>query len=195
MEQIISKRTIVPIQNRNRGTTCYTLPNGIKREFAPGQTRNIDVDELKELAMTPGGEYALLNYFIINDTDALSALQIETEPEYFYTETEVRKLLTEGSLDQLEDCLNFAPDGVIELIKKISVETELPDMRKRKLITSKIGFNIDNAITVNEIMNEDDNKSDEKTVKPVRKAKAIETTPARKAEPVTAKSKYTRLDK
>lgn len=195
MEQIVTKQNMVTVRNRNRGTTCYTLPNGIKREFAPGQSRQIDVNELKELAMAPGGEYALLNYFIINDKDALSALQIETEPEYFYTEAEVKKLLTEGSLDQLEDCLNFAPEGVIELIKKISVEMELPDMRKRKLITSKIGFNIDNAITVNEIMNEDDNKINEKIEKPVRKAQVINATPTRKAEPVEVKSKYTRLNK
>lgn len=194
MEQIITKRDVVPVRNRNRGTTCYKLLNGIQREFAPGQTRDIDLEELRELAVAPGGEYALKHYFIINDQDALSALSIETEPEYFYTEAEVKKLLEEGTLDQLEDCLNFAPEGVLELVKKISVETELPDMRKRKLIDKIIGFNVDNAITVNEIMNENDDDSAEKTAKPVRKAEAIATVPTRKAEPVKT-TKYTRITK
>ena len=44
------------------------------------------------------------------------------EPEYFYTEKEVKELLTNGSLEQLEDTLNFAPEGVIELIKTMPVK-------------------------------------------------------------------------
>ena len=89
---------------------------------------------------------------MINDKDALSALNITTEPEYFYTEAEVKELLTKGTLDQLKDCLDFAPEGVIELIKKIAVEIELPDTLKRAAITKRTGFNIDNAIMVNKVM-------------------------------------------
>ena len=197
MEEIVSKKKVVPVRNRNKGTTCYTLEDGMKRVFAPGQTRNIDIDELKELSMSPGGEYALKNFFIVKDRTALEALEIETEPEYFYTEAEIKKLLTTGSLDQLEDCLNFAPDGVIEIVKSMSVEMELPDTRKRELITKKTGFNIENAINVNRILNEETDDSSEKNQKPERKAKAIETVdsaPSRKAEPVTA-SKYKILEK
>lgn len=188
MEEIVSKKKVVPVRNRNKGTTCYTLEDGMKRVFAPGQVRNIDIEELKELSMSPGGEYALKNFFIVKDRTALEALEIETEPEYFYTEAEIKKLLTTGSLDQLEDCLNFAPDGVIEIIKSMSVAMELPDTKKRELITKKTGFSIDNAIKVNKILNEDDNNAEEKNQKPVRKAKTIETAdsaPSRKAEPIS----------
>ena len=192
MEEIVSKKNVVPVRNRNKGTTCYTLDDGMKRIFSPGHTRNIDINELRELLMAPGGEYALKNFFIVKDKTALEALEIETEPEYFYTEAEIKKLLTTGSLDQLEDCLNFAPEGVIEIVKSMSVEMKLPDTRKRELITKKTGFNIENAINVNKILNEDTENSDEKNQKPERKAKAIETAEpisSRKAEPVTA-SKY-----
>lgn len=193
MKEVVTKKTTVTMRNRNRGTTCYTLSNGVRREFAPGQSRVIDIEELRELVMLPGGEFALKNYFIINDKDALSALEIETEPEYFYTEAEIKKLLQEGSLDQLEDCLNFAPEGVIEILKKMSVEMKLPDTEKRELISKMTGFSIDNAIRVNKIMNEEE-KKETKSEKPVRKAKVVESTPTRKAEPVT-ESKYVKIDK
>jgi hypothetical protein len=45
--------------------------------------------------------------------------------------------------------LNFAPEGIIDLLKDIALEIELPDSRKRALIKDKIGFNIDNILLVN----------------------------------------------
>ena len=71
----------------------------------------------------------MLNYLIIDDKSALDFLNIQPEPEYFYTDVEIKKLLLEGSLDQLEDCLTFAPNGVIDLIssvpKRLMQSTEL----------------------------------------------------------------------
>ena len=100
-------------------------------------------------------------------------LNIETEPEYFYTEKEIKELLITGTLDQLKDCLDFAPEGVIELIKKIAVEIQLPDIRKRDAITAKTGFSISNAITVNQIMDAEDEVKEEP--KAVRRATPIAT--------------------
>ena len=101
---------------------------------------------------------------------------MEVEPEYFYTEVEIKKLLNEGSLDQLKDALDYAPDGAIELIKKIAVETQLPDMRKRKIISEATGFNIDNAINVNNVLNSED---DSETVEEDTSSKS-----ARRAAPI-----------
>lgn len=148
------EQKIISVTNRNAGWTGYVIPDtGVTRNFSPRETKKIPLEELQQLQYVPGGENILRECFVINDTDALSALNMENmEPEYFYTETEVRQLLESGTLDQLEDCLNFAPEGVIDLIKLIAVETELPDTRKRKLISEKTGLNIDNAIMVNTVM-------------------------------------------
>lgn len=184
MEERINKAHFVEVRNRNNGTTGYTLSNGVTRLFNLGETKKIDIEELREASTVPGGQYILENYLIINDKTALEYLDINPEPEYFYTEKEVKELLERGSLDQLEDCLNFAPQGVIDLLKKIAIDIQLPDMKKRKLISEKTGFSIDNAIRVNEALEEED-------------AAQIEA-PAqeRKAEPITPeapKRKYTIL--
>lgn len=182
-------KTIVNVTNRDAGQVVYSLPDrGIKRTFNAGESKKIELEELRQLSYATGGEFLLKNCLVVNNTDALSALNIEVEPEYFYTEAEVKTLLTTGTLDELEDCLNFAPEGVIDLVKKIAVDEEIPDTRKRKLITEKTGFSIDNAINVNHIMSEETEETVEAPTK-TRKAaplKTVASTPVRKA----AASKY-----
>ena len=192
MEPKTSTVTYVTVKNRDNGYTSYILPNGVKRQFTIGQTRKIDLDELKELKDCDGGEYILKNYLIINDKSALDYLDLNPEPEYFYTEVEIKKLLAEGSLDQLDDALTFAPAGVIDLIKDIAIKSELPDMRKRKLIFEKTGFSVDNAIKVNEILADDGEKAAEPAEAPKRKAATIETTSSgRKAAPIATETTTT----
>lgn len=178
---------MVIVTNRNNGYTGYQIPDtGVSRNFAPGESKRISKEELMQLSYIEGGEYLLKNYLIVNNDKTLEELNISVQPEYYYTEEEIKELLTTGSLDQLEDTLNFAPDGVIEIIKDMAVKTELPDTRKRKMISEKTGFNIDNAIRVNEVMAEDQIK-DEHNEPIERKASPINAesdTPQRKAAPI-----------
>ena len=170
---------LIEVRNRDAGSVGYTIPDtGTWRNFSPGETKRIPLSELQALQYVPGGEFTLRELLMIKDTDALSALNIITEPEYFYTETEIKELLTKGTLDQLKDCLDFAPEGVIELIKKIAVETELPDTLKRAAITKKTGFNIDNAIMVNRVM---DIPTEEVVEEKVRRTAPITTAEESKA--------------
>lgn len=185
---------IVNVTNRNAGWTGYSIPDtGVNRTFTPAETKKIPLTELQQLQYVSGGDYILKHCLVINDKDALSVLNMENvEPEYFYTEAEVRELLEIGTLDQLEDCLNFAPDGVLDLIKQIAVTIELPDVRKRKMISEKTGLNIDNAIMVNKVMatdSEDSKESETKTRKATPINQQVGAT-ARKAAPVTTTNKY-----
>jgi len=68
------------------------------------------------------------------------------EQEYFYTKEDIEQLMKEGSLEEFLDCLDFAPEGVLEAIKTLSVELPLNDVAKRKAILEKMNFNVDNAV-------------------------------------------------
>ena len=59
---------------------------------------------------------------------------------------QVIELIKTGSEDQWVDALNFAPAGVIELIKQLSVEIPLADYNKRQILKDKLGFDVDAAI-------------------------------------------------
>jgi hypothetical protein len=90
-------------------------------------------------------------YLLIKDQDACEFLELPTDPEYFYDENDIKTLLNEGTLDQLLDCLEFAPGGVIALIKKIAVETKLDSSEKREAISKHLNINIDSMIKNNEL--------------------------------------------
>lgn len=70
----------------------------------------------------------------------------QVEPEYNMTEAEVRELILHGSMDEWLDCLDFAPEGVIDLIKSLSVEIPLTDTRKMETFKSKKNVDLERMI-------------------------------------------------
>ena len=157
---------LVRVQNRDNGSVGYTIPdlNNLHRTYQPNETKNITMDELRKLSYVPGGMEILRNYLVILDEEAREEILSDVEPEYYLTKDGVKKLLLEGSLDALLDCLDFAPSGVVDLVKDIAVEIELNDVKKRDAILNKTGFNVTNAININKETTEETEK-----VKPVRR--------------------------
>lgn len=152
----MNKNTKIKIRNRSTGSVGYTIPDmgNYHRLFAAGETKELPFEEVQKLAYLPGGEYMLQHYLVIENIEARDEILGSVELEYDYSDADIKRLLTNGSLDELLDCLDFAPMGVIEMVKKYAVELELNDVRKRKAIQNKLGFNIDNAIAINEETNE-----------------------------------------
>jgi hypothetical protein len=151
----MDKNKLVNVRNRNNGSTGYFLADArINRTWQPNEVKQISLGELESLQWEPGGDYILKNLLVVEDAEVVKDLNMQVEPEYFYTEEEIRKVLFEGSLDALLDFLDFAPEGAIEVIKHIAVNEELPDTRKREAISKHTGFNIDTAIQINRMMEE-----------------------------------------
>ena len=146
---MISKDTILKVTNRNNGSTGYTVVDlGIHRHFSPNESKDITMDELRKLSYVPGGRYIIENCLIIHNEEAVREILTDVEPEYFYTETEIKQLLQQGSLDQLLDCLDYAPEGVISLVKNMAVDMKLNDVSKRDAIKDKTGFDVSKAIEI-----------------------------------------------
>ena len=150
---MIEKDTLIKVKNRDSGTVGYTIPElgNLHRSFSKGETKEITMDELRKLSYISGGKLLLQDYLIVQNQDALrELLSDDVEPEYYYGEEEIKKLLLTGSNDQLLDCLEFAPEGVIGLVKDLAVSLKINDISKRNIILEKTGFNVTNAITINE---------------------------------------------
>ena len=142
----MSKTTCL-VKNRGAGHVSYRIPeDGIRRSFAPGETKEISYKELEKLTYQPGGMTILTNYLQIMEEDTLRSFGMRVEPEYHMTERDVANLIKTGSLDAFLDALDFAPVGVIDLIKKLSVEIPLMDMAKRNALKTKTGFDVDAAL-------------------------------------------------
>ena len=137
------------VKNRSSNKVIYRIPEmGIRREFMPGESKQISHDELEKLSYRPGGSNIIANYLQISNMEVAQEFNSgrPLEPEYNYSEEDVRNLLTTGSLDSLLDALDFAPTGVIELIKTIAVDLPLADTQKAHAIKAKTGFDVATAI-------------------------------------------------
>ena len=135
------------VKNRSSSIVVYSIPeDNIKRRFTPGETKRISYEELLHLSYQTGGMELMANFLQIQSIGVPKSLGIKTEPEYYMSEKQVIDLIKNGSQDQWLDCLDFAPEGVIELIKKFSMEVPLTDYDKRQSLKAKTGFDVDAAI-------------------------------------------------
>lgn len=148
---MLEKDTLIKVVNRDNGTVGYTIPdlNNLHRNFQPEEEKEVTMEELRKLSYLPGGEAILRDCLVIKNEEAIKELLNKVEPEYYYTEEEIKNLLLKGTLDQFMDCLDFAPIGVIDLIKDLAVKMDINDIRKREAIFKKTGFNVDSAIRIN----------------------------------------------
>jgi hypothetical protein len=152
------------VKNRGASTVVYKIADkGIRREFQPGQVMSISSEELEDLTFQPGGTLILSQFLQIMDLEGIQATRIKTEPEYHMSEADVAKLITSGSLDAFLDALDFAPIGVIDLIKKLSISIPMVDIQKRKALKEKTGFDVEAALKHNEEDKEDTQKTILKT--------------------------------
>ena len=192
---MVDKNKLIKVSNRDSGSVGYQLPElRVIRNFQKGETKEISMDELRQLSYIPGGQVILNECLIIHDQEALAELLPECEPEYFYTEEDIKNLLLTGTMDQFMDCLDFAPGGVIDILKNLAVDLKVNDLAKRQAILEKTGFNVTKAIEINEASEVvEEAPQTTRRAAPITETAKKETTsaPARRtAAPATSASKY-----
>ena len=149
---MLDNNTIVRVTNRSNGVVVYQIPDlgNLVRRFMKGETKEVTFEELKKLSYVPGGQTLLVENLIVDNKEAIAELLGAVEPEYNYTEAQIKELLLRGSLDAFLDCLDFAPEGVLDLIKDLAVTLKINDIAKRDAIKKKLHFDVTKAIEINE---------------------------------------------
>ena len=144
---MINKDTMYNVKNRSASFVVYKIPeSNIRREWQPGESKRISFGELEQLSYQPGGKELMANFLQIVNEEVTESFGIRRQPEYDMSEEQVIDLILNGSLDAFLDALDFAPIGVMDLIKKFSVALPIQDIAKRQALKSKTGFDIDKAI-------------------------------------------------
>lgn len=148
---------MLTVKNRSASKIIYKIPEEhIRREFAPGEVKLIPYDELGKLSFQPGGRQLMIQYLQITDDNALRSVGIKPQPEYYMSEGQIVDLLKTGSYEAFLDCLDFAPTGIIDLIKKYAVSLPLNDYQKRQALKAKTGFDVDQALAAEEAIRADE---------------------------------------
>lgn len=146
-------KTLMNVKNRSASMVVYTamLDNGmnVRREIRAGETIKVPYEELVKLSYQPGGRGLMENFLQVEAPEAIADLSLHTEPEYHMNEAQIIDLIRNGSMDAFLDCLDFAPTGVMDLIKKFAVELPMNDSAKRMALKEKTGFDVDKALANN----------------------------------------------
>lgn len=135
--------TKINVRNRSNSVVVYSVDDlRVRREFMPGAVKSIPLEEIYALSQQPGGAEIIANYLYIESPAAVEEMSMKVEPEYYLDDKGVIDLLKNGSVDQLLDCLDYAPAGVLDLVQKYALELPLTDTRKIKAIKDKTGADI-----------------------------------------------------
>lgn len=135
--------TFYNVKNRSISRVVYTIPEeGIRREFSPGETKRLSFEELEKLTYQPGGRELMRDFLQIKNATARERLELETEAEYDMSEEQIANLILSGSQAQFLDCLDFAPVGVIDLIKTLAIKLPMTDSNKMEALKNKTGFDV-----------------------------------------------------
>lgn len=180
---MLTKDTMFKVKNRSSSVVVYKVPElNLRREFAPGETKVIPFGELEKLTYQPGGRELLEEFLQILEEEVTNNLGMKRELEYNMSEEAVTKLLLYGSLDAFLDALDFAPIGVIDLIKVAAVKLPLTDYNKRKALKNKTGFDVDAALRHLQEEKDEEKMEDKATTRRVKSAEqpAASATPSRR---------------
>ena len=143
----MDRKKMFNVKNRSASTVVIRVPElGVRKEFAPGETMRMSFDELEKMSYQPGGRALMANFLQIMEDEVNDELGVPREAEYYMSEAQIVQLLKSGSIEQFEDCLDFAPIGVIDLVKQIAVKLPLTDTVKIKALKDKTGFDVEKAL-------------------------------------------------
>ena len=165
------------VRNRSTSTVSYTVPDlRVKRSFVAGEIKEIPREELEILVQQPGGRVILTEYLQVSKDDIKQLDVLQPEQEYFYTDEDVKRIMKLGSLDEFLDMLDFAPEGVMDMIKTYAVSLPLTDLYKVNALREKTGF--DSAKALENSL--DDNGELQVAAAPKRRVVAEENAPESK---------------
>ena len=169
------------VKNRSGSHVVYSIPEmGVRRSFAPGETKKLTYEELEKLTYQSGGTALLANYLQISDVTTVNNLNMRVEPEYYMNEAQIVDLLKNGSVDAFLDALDFSPEGVIDLIKRYSLSLPLMDIQKREALKKKTGLDVTKELENIAVEEDNEKETIDDTKAPKQRRVKQEETPTRR---------------
>lgn len=167
---------IIEITNLLDCTCGYIVDlTGVHRILPPHASFKVKASELRELFYQRGGQELLHDYIRVGNKALAQefGVDVDNTPEYNWGRKDVIDALNNPNIDILLDALDFAPDGIKQLIADVAVEIEVADVNKRKAISDKLGIDVDAMITNKNLATQE---AEEKEEKPTRRRAAAKKT-------------------
>ena len=170
---VVKDTDTITLRNFTTNTVVYRTPSTrVRRELPAGGSIKVTAGEIREMMYDKGCVDILRNYVqICNKPLALEVGVSEDsyENEYNWTLADIKNCLLNGSIEQLADAMDFAPDGIKESLLTEAINLEIPDVRKREIISKAMNRDVSGMI-VNKHKIEEDKEPVEKTKTATRRA-------------------------
>lgn len=130
------------VMNRSTGSAVYSLPElNIRRVFNVGEIKEIKEEEILLLYNSNAGRAMLKHVLQVQNKEFIREhIWPEAPIEYFWTIDDIKKCMLEESPELFADTLDFAPEGVIDIIKDLAWRGPLNDLSKCEVLKKKFGF-------------------------------------------------------
>ena len=139
------------VMNRSTGQAGYALPElNIRRVFNIGEIKELKDNEIRALYNTDAGRGMLTHILQVQNKDfVLKEIWPDAPIEYFWTIEDIKKCIYEDSVELFAETIDYAPDGVVDIIKDLAWRGPMNDLNKCNVLRDKLGFD---PIAAHEIM-------------------------------------------
>ena len=180
----ISDETMVEVRSlTDLPVTLFQKDKNLRITFQKNQVRKMKAGDIRELNFEPGIHVLFTEYLSVGDPELAAEIGVSDqvlEYEYQWTVKDVQNLLTDGLLEELEDVLNCAPQGIVDTIVDQAVEMRLNDVAKRDLIKQYTGQDITKKLEVKDRTESAANGDAPKTTSSQEGGRKIQKTTERK---------------
>lgn len=148
----ISDDTLVQVQNLVDHTVGFKDEDTHRRViFQAYEPKKLPAGILRRLNFSYGGTILLRHFLSVQNDELAREFGVSPDTiEYKWTKNDVDRVLTTGSLPELEDALDFGPEGIKDLIVDRAVELKIDNVSKRQVIKEHTGRDIDSMIKLKE---------------------------------------------
>ena len=139
----------IEVVNLTNHKVGYNLVDeNLHRSLQPNEHRRILAGELRRLNYQKGGHILLTNYLSVKNAELARefGVDIDNQIEYNWTPEDVDRVLQTGTIEELMDAMDFAPEGIKQRLAARAVELKISDSNKRKVITDNSPYDIDAQI-------------------------------------------------
>ena len=133
----------VKVWSTSIGEVVYALEDPrVHRSWKPGEVKILTFHEVYQLANSPGGMPLLVNHLQIRDMKVRKALQLPLEPEYLYTDEDARKLVRNGTEEEILDAIEFGPRSLAGAIRYYAI-LDVDSLERMRFFNTLFSMNIE----------------------------------------------------
>lgn len=156
----VTDATTVKVKNLVDYGVGYRIDeDNVRRQFAPFEIKTLKAGELRKLNYSRGGHILLTHYLSVMNRDLAHEFGIDDDSydnEYNWDVAKVDKVLLSQPIEVLQDALDFAPRGILELIKDRAIALKIDSMDKRHAISKALDIDLNGMINIQQMQEEAD---------------------------------------